>query len=697
MADVSDLALTNYLDYEFDEVGFDQRFELALIETGQPAALTNWFEQSGVTAIKGLGKRPIDAATSTYSYLVLADKQSTKRIKSRVIKQTRMTLSQARSAGFDSDMVLMLLIKRSWQGRRDDHAKLVNRAATSDLYLVLEPEKSQTLRTAVQVEIKQHILQLKTRTFRASSNDRGFVVSNGCFKYTKSKTQPVFQRHSLNGQKNVTRFLSVQELPQFEKTRVGIIDQIIATVNDQYEMCLKQLLQLRAFPVADYQRPKLSTDEPIVTTLLAEKRLHFLANPAQPVVVAFMKDLVDRAQKSNVLQAHNVTITAGTKPIRGLNLQVVKDLNDPDYLCSDGQHIIQHLTLANFTDFNATTGDYQWRIKADELLKDKKFHMTLAQLMIKWEVITRQLRLPTPEKIAAAARFRYIVINKAKSATKQTLIQATRLTVTPTGQLSFESTTFAADARGATESELSQLAWRIWQAAGSRTSQLLGALQSATQVFLIYGTELMTLPDGNHLRKELIAADGNNRIYQNDLIEAAKGLTLTNAKQARDHVRLMAELSRLNQSTLKVKQVNLQLTLGRQLKVIQALNDQLHERNGIWLYPPVRQKRFAKYWIGTYGMGLLEIRGKSYYFVGNHQPIKDQLAKAIPLKCIEVLDSRQPREDIRNMFQTYESLLQVFFVRLNQYTVIPFPFKYIREYRDLLKHQEKGKTVSKFG
>jgi hypothetical protein len=288
------------------------------------------------------------------------------------------------------------------------------------------------------------------------------------------------------------------------------------------------------------------------------------------------------------------------------------------------------------------------------------------------------------------------VINKASSTT-QTLIQATRLTVTPMGQLSFESTTFAADARGVTGSELSRLAWQIWQAAGSRTSQLLGALQSTTQVFLIYNTELTTLPDGNHLRKELLAADGNNRIYQNDLIEAAKGMTLTNAKQAQDHGRLMAELSRLNQSTLKVKEVNLQLTLGRRLKVIQALNDLLHERNGIWLYSPVRQRRFAKYWIGTYGMGLLEIRGQSYYFVGNHQLVKDQLAKAIPLKCIEVLDSRQPQEDIRHMFQTYESLLQVFFVRLNQYTVIPFPFKYIREYHDLLKHQEKGKAVSKFG
>jgi hypothetical protein len=433
-----------------------------------------------------------------------------------------------------------------------------------------------------------------------------------------------------------------------------------------------------------------------VTTLLAEKRLHFLASPAQPAVFAFMKDLADGAQKSDILQAHNVTITVGTEPIRGLNLQVVKDLNDPDYLCSDGQHIIQHLTLANFADVNTTTGDYHWRIKADDLLKDKKFHMTLAQLMIKREVITRQLRLPTPEKITAAARFRYIVINKASSTT-QTLIQATRLTVTPMGQLSFESTTFAADARGVTGSELSRLAWQIWQAAGSRTSQLLGALQSTTQVFLIYNTELTTLPDGNHLRKELLAADGNNRIYQNDLIEAAKGMTLTNAKQAQDHGRLMAELSRLNQSTLKVKEVNLQLTLGRRLKVIQALNDLLHERNGIWLYSPVRQRRFAKYWIGTYGMGLLEIRGQSYYFVGNHQLVKDQLAKAIPLKCIEVLDSRQPQEDIRHMFQTYESLLQVFFVRLNQYTVIPFPFKYIREYHDLLKHQEKGKAVSKFG
>lgn len=632
MADIGDLALTNYLDYEFDEVGFNQRFELVLIETGQPAALARWFEQSGVTAIKGLGKRSIDVATPTYSYLVLADKQSTRLIKNRVIKQTRMTLSQAHSAGFDSDMVLMLLIKRSWQGRRDDHARLVNWAATSELYLVLEPEKSQTLRTALQVDIKRHILQLKTRTFRVSSNDQGFVVSDGCFKYTKSKTQPVFQKHSLNGQKNVTRFLSVRELAQFEKTRVGIINQIITTVNDQYEVCLKRLLQLQAFPVVDYQRPKFSKDGPIVTTLLTKKRLHFLANPAQPVVSAFMKDLVDRAQKSDTLRTHNVTITTGTKLIRGLNIQVVKDLADPDYLCSDSRHVIQHLTLANFTNFNVTTGDYQWRIKADDLLKDNKFHMTLTQLMIKQEVIARQLRLPTPEKIIAAARFRYIMVTKAKRSAKPVFIQATRLTITPTGHLSFESTTFAADARGAAGSELNQLAWRIWQAAGNRTSQLLGALQSATQVFLIYGTELMTLPDGNRLRKELIAADGNNRVYQNDLIEAAQGMTLTNVKQVREHAQLMTELSRLNQSTLKVKQVNLQLTLGRRLKVIQKLNDQLHDRNGIWLYSPVRQKKFAKYWIGTYGMGLLEIRGQSYYFVGNHQPIKDHIAKAIPLK-----------------------------------------------------------------
>lgn len=119
---------------------------------------------------------------------------------------------------------------------------------------------------------------------------------------------------------------------------------------------------------------------------------------------------------------------------------------------------------------------------------------------------------------------------------------------------------------------------------------------------------------------------------------------------------------------------------------MKQFNDLFYQTYNHWLHLPIKQKKYSSIWRGTYGMGMVKIEGEFYYFVGRNQIINQTLAHAVTLKRLVVLNSQQPQKAINRVIDQFESMMQVGFVRDNQYTVIPFPFKYNREYAEMINH-----------
>ncbi|WP_395320729.1 hypothetical protein [Levilactobacillus parabrevis] len=681
MVDDHGLVKTNYLEYEFDKVGLDQHIRLVVVETMHPEKIAHWSEQNAVLAIKSLGKKILSDGKSSFRYLVSLRKRTTPLTEDKELKQTILTFDQAIATGISTDMLLMLLIKQMKQGQLDADNSYRNVYATSDLYLVPKWSERGNFQAAVKVEIKNHVLRLRTETFKKTLDKRGFGLADGCFKWLpKSNGQPLFKAGGIKNHRNLTPFLSVEELDQFEKTKLGIINDLITGLSQQFSEYFKMFPTPCEVPLAYYQQPKLSSASQ-VWQVLRGSRFHFVANSEQPEVLKLTQFLQEKSDQSSRLKGLEIRSIAGSKPVDGLNIQVVADLDDSHYICGSGKRVIQHLTLTNFSQLMLK--DEKW-----DLLDDKAFQMMLYQLQIKREVMTAQLQIPSGVEISAASQFRYLMLDNLADRKSEPRLRVTRLTISATGKLSFEKGLFRES--DVADTELLKTAHQIWESSKRRHSYLVGAIQSDTNLFIIYGTDLITVPDGAKLKAHLVAADGENRLARSELITAAQA-TVTVDKTGREQ--LIQKLEALDQSTLTVRQVNAVLKRNWKTKLMQDFNNQFFEDTGIWLHIPVRQKRFDAYWVGTYGMGLLELQGRHYYFVGNHQLIKGKQARAIPLKQIEVLNSPQPKTDIQAIFQAFESLLQVDFVRFNRYTVIPFPFKYIREYLDLEAHREKEKAT----
>lgn len=678
MVDDHELVKTNYLDYEFDRVGFDQHIRLIVVETMDPKKIAHWSEQNSALAIRNLGKKISTDGKTFFCYLVsLRRKKRLLLSETTGLKQTVLTFDQAVTAGISTDTLLMLLIKEMKQGQVDANDGYKNNFATSDLYLVPKYSETDNFQVAVKIEIKNHVLRLYTETFKRTLEKRGFGLSDGCFKWLpKSNGQQLFKTGGVKTHRNLTPFLSLEELDQFERTKVGIMNDLITGLGEQFSEYFKMIPTPCEVPLAYYQRPKLSSVSR-VWQVLRENRIHFITNSEQTDVFKMTRFLQEKAEKSSRLKELKISTATSLKPVDGLNVQVVADVDDSHYICGSGKRVIQHLTLTNFSQLIL-------KDEKQDLLDDKAFQMMLYQLVIKREVMTAQLQIPSEAEKSAASQFQYLMLDNLADRKSEPYIRVTRLTVSVTGKLSFEKGYFReSDVAG---NELLKTAHQIWEASKRRHSHLVGAIQSETSIFIIYGTDLITMPDGAKLKAHLVASDRGNRLDRSDLITAAKA-TMTVYKAEQEE--LLQKLMMLDQATLTVRQANAGLKFNWRKKFMKEFNNQFFEDTGIWLHLPVRQKRFDAYWIGTYGMGLIELQGQHYYFVGNHQLIKGNQARAIPLKQIEALNSSNPKADIQEMFQTFEFLLQVNFVRFNQYTVIPFPFKYIREYLDLEMHLEK--------
>jgi len=677
MVDDHGLVKTNYLDYAFDKVGFDQHIRLVVVETIHPEKIAHWSEQNAVLAIKNLGKQISSDGKTSFRYLVSLRKKSAPLTEVKELKQTVLTVDQAITTGISTDMLLMLLIKQMKQGQVDANGGYRNDYATSDLYLIPKWSEKGNFQVAVKVEIKNHVLQLRTETFKKTLDKRGFGLVEGCFKWLpKSNGQPLFKPGGVKNHRNLTPFLSVEELNQFEKTKLGIMNDLVTGLSAQFPEYFKTFPTPCEVPLTYYCQPKLASVSQ-VWQALRENRIHFFANSEQSDILKMTRFLQEKADQSSRFKELEISGTAGLKPVDGLNVQVVADVDDSHYICGSGKRVIQHLTLTNFSKLMLK--DEKW-----DLLDDTAFQMMLYQLGIKREVMTARLQIPSEAEMSAAAQFRYLTLDNLADKKSEPLLRVTRLTVSATGNLSFEKALFRES--DVANSELLKTAHQIWASSKRRHGYLVGAMQRETSLFIIYGTDLITVPDGANLKAHLVAADGENRLSRSSLITAAQA-TATVDKVGREQ--LVQKIRTLDQATLTVRQVKSVLKLNWKTKLMQAFNNQLFEETGIWLHVPVRQKRFDDYWVGTYGMGLLELQGRHYYFVGNHQLIKGKQARAIPLKQIEVLNSPQPKAAIQAIFQAFESLLQVDFVRFNRYTVIPFPFKYIREYLDLQAHLEK--------
>ena len=661
-----------------------------MIETSVPQKLNMWFNNCPVLAIHKLQRSmKTNDNKSSFRYLVLMSRKlPLPQVNTDILRKV-VTLQQSFVRGITADTILLMMMKQLKQCRIDDDHITRNPDATSRLLITkFDFDTSKKgYQVALEVQLKAHVLNLISRTFIATDKKMGYFISKDCLKWSSIKTTQVYSEGGLSGQQNVTDFWSLIALDKFNKTKLGIMNELVTELGKRYSDCFKIVPTFHFSEVTSYiDKVKIPTKSNLVL-LLKNQQINFMGNPKRPETIALSNYLKERMAQSPALNSVGVSVSSSTKLKTGLNIQVLLDLKDTSYLCGEADKVIQHITVEKFVHVASVSQSSPWDFKKGDIIDDPKFQMTLYQLLIKRDIQMGKLQVPTENEISTSSACRYFYFENL--ARNQVKIKVTRLIINQTGKLIFDTRTFCGNDDVAND-ELLRVAKQAWEANGKKFHDLLGAFFYQGKLFAILKSELITIPQATKIKQLMTLSSGENIVKRSNLLAVAESLPVEGVKQNEHKNKLIMDLRAITKETLPVNKLNEHLIeLTWRLALMKKFNENFYQYHKKWLYLPVRQQIYNAYWMGTHGMGLAELKGSCYYFVGQIQSLKQTQARAIPFKKILAVDSERPSEDIRHVFELFQPMLQVGFVRMNQYTVIPFPFKYIREYVDMTDHKLK--------
>ncbi|GEO68308.1 hypothetical protein [Levilactobacillus acidifarinae] len=683
MNDCKEVTFTNYIPFQLDEVGFDQRYHLLLVETSNPKKLNSWFNACPILAMHRLARNynsKTQRAEGPYRYLAMIRRQTVLPPKNGNIRVTLVSLHQALHQGITPSNIVLMMLKQIIQCRVKGQV-LCNQNAVSELYITLmhsyKPQKHSLV--AIEVLLENQVLRLVSRTLTETTK-RGYVLSDGCLKWADGGDGPFFKKGSRNDSKNLTMFLSLQSLQKFNNSKAGIAYRLVSQLQAKYLDCFKIAPHFYTCSPQYYTGRVKNFSEQQALKLLAHHTLNLITSSTNQYVDSLTCYLKQVLMQSTRLQKNNTLVTTSTQPQPGLNIQVVLDQDDPSYLLGTATTIIQHVTVTNFGQGDVDY-HFQWQVKADQDVWDNaQFRTTIYQLLIKNDVYNYQLSLPASNEIQFSTRYRYLDFHKDKMG-----VHVTRLTIDLTGHLHFEQLNLKNTATPKGSTEFERVARAIWQCSTEKPSLLLGGLQIGQQAFAIYRSNLKTIPNLSKIKEALVSARQSNYVKLADLKIAAQLVVPNNKKDNCRRDQLLTDLQKISKGNLTIAEVRQSFSQNWQSNVMKNFAKLYHDRSNQWLYLPVR--KFKPYWIGTYGIGLIGLNGNTYYYVGQQQPLDLKMTRAVQLKKIVAVDTNRSVLDNQLAFNVLENLLQVGFIRYQQYTILPFPFKYIREYLDMVNHQ----------
>lgn len=188
-------------------------------------------------------------------------------------------------------------------------------------------------------------------------------------------------------------------------------------------------------------------------------------------------------------------------------------------------------------------------------------------------------------------------------------------------------------------------------------------------------TKEKTLPNVIALMDTLQETDAKEKVHKSQILIAIDDF------QNESNQNIMSEWrEKLAEAPEQINKKALKQLLNMRTDIASQFNRFLHEKYGIWIYGELRKEEFeAMYQIGN----LLDIKydynendyldGHSFvYYVG----AKSKRTKYPNACCIRKVVST----DYEIEYEELLPLMAVEFVRNSQYTVLPFPFKYLREY-----------------
>lgn len=462
--------------------------------------------------------------------------------------------------------------------------------------------------------------------------------------------------------KNTVPFLEFGSLEDFQHCKVGVLQNFLDNVTG----LLAPYLVLRTC----YLQEEAHLGNKAIHSQMENIRRRLREAPV------YMEDTVQDERsaalavllRKKLLEYSGITLCEGI-PTPGATLfrvihnkEFYQDHPDQDpYRHAPSNYAVQHLTIEDFQLCDLDISEKE----------DAALRKVLQELAIKRDILHETITCYDWASAGYTSPVNFVIITD-EGKQKDGPLCYRRLRVLPDGALEYaqwKEELFWQD------TEREKIAAAFQKDNGKVDFTVEGLIyQDADDIHVIRKTEQYTLPDVVRLQTLLASTRDGEWLDIEPLVAVVRDLIHDAPEEDRLALEIIcADLSALTPQAPR-KQIRtclkLRTALGR------WVNDEIFARTGTLIGSGIKQKeKLNQIFGGTLDIRLFTQNKAQYYYSGTPGPsLQWSLARAC---CIRKVTSTGGRPHFAN----YLPLMEVDFVRTSAWTVLPFPFKYLREWK----------------
>ena len=465
--------------------------------------------------------------------------------------------------------------------------------------------------------------------------------------------------------KNVVPFLEFGSFPDYQNCKVGILHQFLRDVRTS----LSPYLSLTIVSLDESTHLGVCNSVDSMTGI--RDRLRETPLYLEDTVQNEQSRTLTSMLRYELAQYSGVTFMEGTPRKGDALLRIIHSPlfyedhpEDDEYLKAPKHCIVQHITVEDFQ----LTGMNRFGTKEKE---DHKLLKVIQELAIKIDIGRRQMSCYDWVKLGYNAPVTFVIAS-ADYKDQNKPICYDMLRIQPGGELYFESwqQSFCDD-----NSEREKISAAFETPYGKFNATIKGLVyEDEDNIHIIYDTDRYTLPNMQDLEQVLGATRDDEQLPVKLLAETIQKYAYS--LSGNEKTRCQMILDEINQYGMQVSRKELRHILNLRSNQGKQINQLIFEETGILIGNSLKNAQNKEILFG----GVLGIRhfckdDAQYYYSGY---LGSSLNRSLPHACRirKVCSTGQTLQ-----FQRYLPLLEVDFVRANGWTVIPFPFKYLREWK----------------
>ncbi len=520
---------------------------------------------------------------------------------------------------------------------------------------------------------KYHRNTKKNYTFDTKTGEFRHALKSDTDKDLKFYDEGVLSRN-----KDRTKFLDFSSNTNFSNSKVGKIASFLKDTKEK----IGNFIQISQIPIYEYN----SYEEPLNDYENKDYAV-FLQNRGI-CVVDTIKDADSKAKRKLICdflkKNYNVQKISKVREQGKYVIEIIHE-KDSDYYTPKAdelnikldQHnffssddIIQHITVENF----------EIKYKKDILQK------SIQELIIKGDIYDRQISITNWRE---SKEWNFVCCGTGQG-TKPYSFTYYKLNITKTGKLSIETFDTKKFSEATEEWKCIDYVFSHYNEGNKNKNTCVESIiyNNIDEINVICGTGQFTLPNIENISKELDLSDNKKTIEKNELKdyinEFAKSRNFS--EEEKEPLKKILEniesccSNRISYSDIFRNYEDKNKSLYRK-KIVQEFNEWVKLSKGILLHEQLRGKNAYKNFNSFLWIKSTELNGIFKYFVGKKKN-SVQLSLATTCRIYDVIPWNKEgiNLDGKILFDEFAHMLTVEFVRNGQYTVLPFPVKYLREY-----------------